>query len=312
MKIPFSIRHEKLIEQDKLKVTFNTSQRNKLIYLLQDYNETFNEVTETNWRYSETSFEKVYSDLLKAYGYDTLKSFVNNEFIEVKELDKFILGTKPEYILDSIEFFHEYIVGEENKQNFIKNLNQLLEISNKPVRFVEGEFFRVDSEFIESEILFKTEKLLKNEKFDKAHEDFLDARKRLSIGDYNGSIISANNALESYLKKLLDKKNENQGALKKTLIKSNLIPDYFNGFLEYFEGLLQSIFTIANKSSRHGQIEKPNDKNKVDEPIASFCLNLIGTLIVFITDRYLETKPKIETSINEIKSPIENEDDLPF
>ncbi len=311
MKVPFSIRHKKIIEQDKLKVQFNIGQRNKILFLLNDYEEIFDEVTETNWRYSESSFIKVYQDLLRAYGYTVLKSFVDGQFIEVKQLDKYVLGTKPENLLDTIEFCYEYIVLSEKRQNFVKELNQLLKIDEKPIRFIEGEFFRLDSEFIESEILYKTEKLLKNECFDKAHEDFIDARKRLSTGDFSGSIFSANNALESYLKKLLNKKNDNQGALKKALIKSGLIPDYFNGFLDYFDGLLQSVFTIANKSTRHGQLDVPDEKNKVDEPIASFCLNLVGTFIVFVTERYIETKHK--ENINEVsRSDISSDDELPF
>ena len=90
------------------------------------------------------------------------------------------------------------------------------------------------------------------------------------------------------------------------MIKSGIIPDYF-------EGLLQASFTIANKSSRHGQKEMPSDLNKVDEPIASFCLNLVGTMIIFITERYVESKPK---NIKEEKPEINNDalssDDLPF
>lgn len=298
MKVPFSIRHQKVIEQDKLQLLFNSQHRTKINYLLQDYNEIFREVSETNWHSSESSFEKVYRDLVRAYGYSVLKIHINDDFVEVKDLQDFILGTKPEFILDSVEFFYDYIIEEDKKRKFITNLNQLLKIDGKLIRFVEGEFFRLDSEFIESEILFNTEKLLKNESFNKAYEDFIDARKRLSTGDYTGCIISANNSLESYLKKLLNKKNDNQGSLKKALIKSKLVPDYFNGFLDYFEGLMQSIFTIANKSSRHGQIEKPNDKNKVDEPIASFCLNLVGTLIVFITERHIESKNNKIKNIN--------------
>jgi len=312
MNTTFSIRHKKLIEQNKLKLYLNVNQKTKLLYLLQDYNELFDETTDTNWDYTETTLEKVYTDLLRAHGFKTLKSFVNDEFIEVKNLEDFLIGTKPEYVIDSIEFFYKYITGQR-QNSFTKDLNQILKNEEIQVRFIEGEFFRLDSEFAESDILFKASKLLKTESFDKSLSDFLDARQRLSKGDYSGSIISANNALESFLKKLLDKKNENQGALKKLLIKSNLIPDYFNGFLDYFEGLLQSSFTIANKSSRHGQKDLPTTINEVDEPIASFCLNLVGTLIIFVTDRYIETKPKIEKQKENIvdESPI-NDDDLPF
>ena len=52
---------------------------------------------------------------------------------------------------------------------------------------------------------------------------------------------------------------------------------------EHFENLLQSAFTIANKSARHGGKEIPS---------------LVGSLIVFIVERYITQAKKI---IREIK-----------
>ena len=72
MKVPFSIRHKKLIEQDKLRLSFNVVQRRKILYLLEEFNEIFYEQDETNWRSEETSFQKVYFELKKAYGYPSL------------------------------------------------------------------------------------------------------------------------------------------------------------------------------------------------------------------------------------------------
>lgn len=56
MRIPFSVRHRKIIEQKKLKLSLNVIQKNKLLYLLNDYNETFYETTDTNWNYTVTFF----------------------------------------------------------------------------------------------------------------------------------------------------------------------------------------------------------------------------------------------------------------
>jgi hypothetical protein len=313
MKSPFSIRHSRLIEENKLKLNLTKTQKMKFLYLLQDYNDSWYETTETGWNYSITIFEKVNSDLLKTYGFKTLKAYVNDQFIDVNNIDDFVLGTKPEYILDTIELFYDRIIETEKRQNFALELNQILNAEQLSIRFMESEIVRLDSESAESEILFKVNRLLKEESFDKAHYDFIEARQRLSNGDYSGCIISANNALESFLKKLLDNRNDNQGTLKKLLIKSKLIPDYFNGFLDYFEGLLQSSFTIANKSARHGQKDIPDEINKVDESIACFCLNLVGTLIIFISERYIAIKPQLEKSFDEIQKKDTNyEDDLPF
>jgi len=100
-------------------------------------------------------------------------------------------------------------------------------------------------------------------------------------------------------------------------MKTDLIPDYFTGFINNFDGLVQSAFTIANKSVRHGKIEKPNEKNQIDEPIASFYLNLTGTLILFIMDRQMLSKP-VEALSEVIEEPKQEDDnnneldDLPF
>ena len=126
MRIAFSIRHKKLIEKDKLQLYLSANQKIKLLYLLQEYNESFYETTDTNFNYTETSLEKVCSDLLKAYGFKSLKSFVNGEFVEVDKLDDFLVGTKPEYVIDSIEYFYDYITDEDKKHSFSKDLNQNL------------------------------------------------------------------------------------------------------------------------------------------------------------------------------------------
>lgn len=77
-------------------------------------------------------------------------------------------------------------------------------------------------------------------------------------------------------------------------MKSGIIPDYFQGFCDYFSGLLQSAFTIANESARHGKKDIPCDRNDVDYAVASFVLHLTGSLIVFIMERYKENVSKKE------------------
>lgn len=273
---------------------FTRIEKNQLISFLRRYNFEYQQVTDTNFHFTVSAFEMVMSDLKSIYGFFVLKSYVDGEFIEVEELDKFIAGTKTQNILDAVELLFENIGEDGFKTQFVKELNEWLKIWEKPVRFLEGEFFRMDSEFLESEILFRSETLLKRGSFFKANEDFIDARRRLSSGDYSGCIVSANNALESLLMKITNNDSDNQGSLKKSIIRSGLIPNYFGGFLEHFEGLLQSAFTLANKSSRHGKMDFPDERNKITEPVASFCLNMVGTYIVFMVERYLESNPVID------------------
>jgi hypothetical protein len=235
--------------------------------------------------------------LLESYGEKRLRAYVDDVFQDTDKIEEFILGTKPEYVLDTIELFLTLIDKPGQKVNFQKECNQIFKSENSPFRILDGYSIKLDSDFLESEILTKAYELLRDSNFEKACRDFLSARNNLTAGDYSGTIIEANNAIESALKKILNREKGEQKNLKKRLIKSGIIPDYFQGFCEHFEGLVQSAFTIANESSRHGKREIPDKKNEVNYAVASFFLHLAGSLIVFIMERYQENLP---------------EEDLPF
>ena len=62
-------------------------------------------------------------------------------------------------------------------------------------------------------------------------------------------------------------------------------------------------------------MEKSSEKNQIDEPIAAFCLNLIGTLILFIMDRHIKTRPtnlEIEQKKETHLEYESDKDELPF
>lgn len=298
MRILFSIRHRRLIDQDLFKISFNERLRRKLLSFLIDYNVSWYE-TDRGLNYEVYALEEVTRSLIKEHGIDSLEALIPEDFVKSDNIfHGFIMGAKPENLLDMVELLFDVMSEDVKKNAFIRDLNKILKIENVPLRFLENDFVRLDSEFAESEIIFLTNKLLKDQKFDTSYDDFMDARHRLSTGDFAGCVIMANNALESFLKKLLNEKNLNQGELKKKLLKTQLIPDYFAGFLTSFEGLLQASFIIANKTSRHGKIDLPDEINKIDEPIATFCLNLVGTLIIFIAGRGISYKIQQKESDN--------------
>lgn len=287
MFILFSQRHREAIENKKLTLsTIPRKIRQKIIYCMQKYDRHYG----FNDEYS-TFYNDLKQRLLDNYGETSLKAYVDDVFQEANNIEQFILGSKPEQVLDAIELYSNLIEKLSQKVNFHKECNLIFKSENLPFRILDGYIIELDSAFLESEILSKAYELLKDNLFEKACLDFLNARNNLTAGDYSGTIMEANNAIESTLKKVLNKEKGEQGNLKKWLMKSGIIPDYFQGFCDYFEGLLQSAFTIANESSRHGKKEIPDKRNEVDYPVASFFLHLAGSLIVFIMERYQESLP---------------------
>jgi len=289
--ILFSQKHREAIENKKLLLSLSKKIRQKMIYCMREYN---------RW-YGYNQQDSIFHDdlrqlLLKNYGDTSLKAYVEDVFKETNDIEQFILSTKPEYVLDAIEVYSSLIDKPGVRVNFHKECNSIFKSENSPFRVLDGYVIKLDSAFLESEILNKAYELLKDSNFEKACKDFLNARNNLTAGDYSGTIFEANNAIESTLKKILNREKGEQGDLKKWLMKSGIIPDYFQGFCDHFEGLIQSAFTIANESSRHGQKEIPDKKNQIDYAVASFFLHLSGTLIVFIMERYQDTLPKEEVN----------------
>ena len=287
--ILFSQRHKEAIDNKSSFLSISKKIRQKLVYCMQKYNRWY------GWNQGDSIFyDDLKQKLLENYGEASLKAYVEDVFQEVTNIEQFILGTKPEFVLDTIELYSILIDNPGQKVNFHKECNLIFKSENSSFRVLDGYIIKLDSTFLESEILNKAYELLKNNYFEKACKDFLNARNNLTAEDYSGTIIEANNAIESTLKKVLNKEKGEQGNLKKWLIKSGIIPDYFQGFCDHFEGLLQSAFTIANESSRHGKKEIPSKRNEVTYAVASFFLHLTGSLIVFIMERYQENIPENE------------------
>jgi len=287
--ILFSQRHKEAIEDKRLPISISKRIRQKIIYCMQRYNRWYGGNQESSIFYDDLK-----QNLLESYGDTSLKAYVDDIFRETDNVEQFILGTKPEYVLDAIEVYSGLIDKPSQRVNFHKECNLIFKTENSSFRILDGLIIKLDSAFLESEILSKAYELLKDNHFEKACRDFLNARNNLTAEDYSGTIIEANNAIESTLKSVLNKEKGEQGNLKKWLMKSGIIPDYFQGFCEHFEGLLQSAFTIANESSRHGKRDMPDKRNEVNYSVASFFLHLTGALIVFIMERYQESLPEDE------------------
>ncbi len=283
--IVFSQRHKYSI--DSVTTTINRKTRQKIIYCMDDFNYS-------TGRYNSIFYNDLKQELLKTYGDTTLKAFVGDSFQEVDSIEQFIIGTKPEYVLDAIELYGYSFVKQESEDAYYNKINEIFKVDGSCFRILDKIIIKLDSDFLESEIINKAYDLLKNNSFEKACSDFISAKNNFTSCDYSGTISEANNALESTIKKIVNSDNEKQKNLKDLLMKSGLIPDYFQGFCDYFEGLLQSSFTIANKSSRHGKKDIPDKKNDTDRALASFLLNLSGSLIVFIMERYEDRQEEDE------------------
>ena len=284
MQILLSQRHERAINEKKLKISLPSKLRQKIIYCMRNHNYCYGRNEENSIFYDDLK-----QKLLESYGVIKLRAYIDDSLQEITNIEHFIKGAWPPQVLDAIELFNQLINSQESKPSFRRSINEVFRTENAPYRLLENEIVILDSVFLESSVLNRAFELLKSNYFEKACRDFLNARNNFTSGDFVGTIVECNNSIESALKKLINVNKGEQGKLKSLLMKSGLVPDYFQGFSEHFEGLLQSAFTIANQSARHGAKEVPSGKNKINGDLASFILHLTGSLLVFLIERYEET-----------------------
>lgn len=254
--------------------------------------------------------------LKKEHGWQELRAYKSqSEWETLGNAKEFVLRGVPRFILDAVELFYDLLLDKELASGpaqsvFQNNINVIFDDANMPWRLLEGRIIRVDSKWLEAEIHAKAAELLSIRGFDGALAEFQQARSDLLNGDCKGAMHSANLALESTIKAVLDIQQEKPGVLIRKLINSGLVPEYHEGFLKAFEEhILRSVPVARNleKGVGHGQ---GADVNEPPKSLAELAINLSGVLILFLLKRHLESHP-IQEREQETESEVKD-DDVPF
>ena len=311
----FSKRCEHILKTGKLRVSIRKSVRIRLWSLLEKYDTTIYTQDKTGYNYNIDLLEKLETELKSELGLESLLSYPedNNSKARSSNLSDFVLrGNYPPYLLDAIELFFDSPI--DNKEEFQKEFNQIMEESNLQWRMANGKIFPVDSSYIDEFIIQKTYFLVKQVKFYGALQEFEKARVDLINGDFSGAIQNAYLAFESTKKGVLNVTKIKPGDLTRKLIDSGIVPEYYTGFLQSFEdNILRAPDKMRNDElgSGHGQ---GKEINNIPKSFAELAINLSAVLINFLIKRYLEINSKEtveepETFDSQYK---ENDDDIPF
>lgn len=299
----FSKRCAGALRDGKIKVTIPTSVRVRILELIRRLSDPFwRETPEGDWY--NTLLVRLTQKIKAETGLKELLAFPKNGEGPAKpgDLEAFILrGNYPPFLFDALELFYDSLGNE--RLEFQRTFNQIMEESNLGWRMAEGRIFPVDSVYIEEEICQRTHELLKEVKFQGASEEFLKAREDLANGNCEGAIQNANLAVESTIKQILNLPKAKPGELYQKLIEVNLVPEYYTGFLKSFgENILRAVAIIRNEEPGAGHGRGPVLK-KIPKSLAELAVNLAAVLINYLIKRYLEQKSE--------KSP-ENDNGIPF
>lgn len=135
-----------------------------------------------------------------------------------------------------------------------------------------------------------------NSEFKGALNEFETALDKFRDEDYSGAIIEANKSFEGTMKSIMDKKKisytkeDKIRDLLSRLFDNNIIidtslKDAFDKLINILESGLPTIRNQGSVAHTQGL-----DIKKVEKSYAEFALNLAGSYIVFLINRYEESK----------------------
>lgn len=280
--------------------------RNQVFYIMSDVlDEYTNGYDEKLWNYLYTAFSREKGiknfgmyDIEKSsnYGKPNFEEYIakGNEidFLDMldfvfNKIDKGLRKIQPKY---KISLDMNNIIN-----NAIDELNYRFKQHDLGYEFVNGEVIRIDNKMIHQEIIKPALKLLYEEGFDGAEEEFRKAFEYRRKGDNRNAILEAGKSFESAMKTICDKKGYTYDKTKDTakiliqiLESNNFYPTYMSSHMASLRTTLETgLPVVRNKNAGHGQ---GSTIVSISDEFAEYALNLAATNIVLLVGIYKKGK----------------------
>ena len=243
------------------------------------------------------AYEFIVNILYREYGVfsltETRQHYRNKNYVE--ELVKFFLQEEDiEKALDPVELSFRIMAhvavpnAAEAADNAIEELNARFKEHGVGYQFTNGEIIRVDSELIHSEVVQPALKLLNQEHYAGAQQEFLTAHEHYRRGNAREALNDCLNAFESVMKAICDKRgwsyanNATARPLIQVCFDNELIPSFWQSQYASLRSLLESgVPTGRNNLSGHGQGTTPV---LVPDHLVAYMLHMTASAIVFLAE----------------------------
>jgi hypothetical protein len=249
------------------------------------------------------TYELIVKLLRKEYGVFQLPRLGESQWVgEPAELCEFFLENKDiDRTLDVIEVTFRAIdnLTREFDHLFrrdaskiadaaIEELNARFQEHGVGYQYVNGEIIRIDSELIHAEVVRPALRLLNQNRYAGAQQEFLKAHEHYRSGDSKEALNECLKSFESLMKGICDKRgwpyNANGTAkdLIQTCMDNGLIPTFWQNQFASLRSLLESsVPTGRNKLSGHGQ---GTDPTTVPDYLVAYMLHMTASAIVFLAE----------------------------
>lgn len=281
----FSQRYHRALEERKLQIELHENVRRKLwtwlsanntsLYLQRDPN--------NSWISNSSILEEVKSEILIEQGWDKLPSTSHVE--ENSSFREFFLNGDAEFVFDAIELVSNWMNFEE-KEALHQKVNQIFVQHSCPWRLMDGEFFKLDQDFIGMELSSVAHEVLAENGFTGATQEYVKARYYAGTGDIREAIYFASHSFESVMKVLTGLDHVNADRLIKELTAQGYFDDLPESVRKGFaDQVLKVLPFLRNKLGGHGQ---GADVISIPSVYGELAIQLAATFHNFLIAKHLE------------------------
>lgn len=306
----FSQRYIRAIEQGQLNVELPTKVRKKFWMWLEEYDHSVivRRDPNDNWTDNSTMLAEVENDLMRENGWDEIPdcppSKCDNDTSALYRLVRDGMG---HFVLDTVELVYKGMVGG-NAEAFQQEINKVLDLHECPWRLADGEFFKLDGDFVGARLASIAHDALVANNFTGAADEYAKSRQELCSGEVKDAILHAGKSFESVLKVLTGLDHANANQLIQEMLSQGFLDDLPDNIRSGFaEQVMKTLPSLRNKLGGHGQ---GADVVDIPEIYGELAIQLAAAFHNFLIAKFLQRSGKSHQSDDVDTSLLD--DDLPF
>ena len=301
----FSQRYYRAIEQGQLTVDLPPLVRKKLWTWLDHFDEPN---PNDSWTETSNVISEVKVELKREHGWDDIEDILPNKPIDGEgKLSRLISDGPGHFVLDAIEQTYTKF-GNGKKTAFQNQINKVLELHECQWRLCDGEFFKLDRDFIGARIAATAHDVLVANSFTGAADEYSKSQRELCRGEVKDSILHAGKSFESVLKVITGLGNVNADKLITGLLRQGFFDDLPSEIRPGFTNqVMKALPFLRNSLGGHGQgavvVEVP-------EAYGNLAFQLAGAFHNFLVAKHIERASA--TAVPSADNTTELDDDLLF
>ncbi len=240
------------------------------------------------WLDPTTALDEAESELITEHGWEHIPGAPAGNDQHLPGLRHLVLNGAAAFVFDAVELAYGHMQPED-QEKFKRKINSVFELQDCPWRLCDGEFFKLDADFVGARIAASAHDGLAANRFAGAADEYAKARQELAAGNVKDAILHAGKSFESVMKVMTCVEHGNADQLIKALANQAYFDDLPDSIrIGFSEQVLKTLPFMRNRLAGHGQgavvIEVP--------PVyGELAIQLAGAFHNFLLAKHLARQP---------------------